>query len=158
MLVLCIALGWHVERVRKQREAVAWVREKGGTVWYEYDADLIDLFATTSPRPRAPEWLREQLGVDFFEKVVGVELRGDNINDVTPLARMTAMQRLYLHGTSVSDLSPLAGMTQLQYLYVSDTSVSDLSPLSGLLNVTIYLDESQQVNIPKEQEGRVTRY
>ena len=40
MLVLCIALGslgWYVERARKQREAVAWVREKGGRVWYEND-------------------------------------------------------------------------------------------------------------------------
>ena len=35
MLVVCVAVGWKFERVRKQRVAVAWVQEMGGTVYYE---------------------------------------------------------------------------------------------------------------------------
>ena len=32
--VLCVGLGWKVHRVHKQREAVAWVKEHGGIVFY----------------------------------------------------------------------------------------------------------------------------
>jgi Leucine-rich repeat (LRR) protein len=61
-----------------------------------------------------------------------LNLLGTSVSDLTPLAGMTALQSLVLQGTSVSDLTPLAGMTALQSLVLQGTSVSDLTPLAGM--------------------------
>ena len=46
MLVVCVAVGWKLERVRKQREAVAWVHERvpAGMVHYDFDIDDFRFF------------------------------------------------------------------------------------------------------------------
>ena len=49
-------------------------------------------------------------------------------------------------------------MMDLLSLELRGASVSDLSPLSGMTAVIIYLDQMQQVTIPKELAGRVLRF
>ena len=71
MLVFGVVLGWKVERARKQREAVAWVLEMGGTVFYNYQLDD-DQSYVPDAKPRGPEWLRKRLGSHFFDDVVYV--------------------------------------------------------------------------------------
>ena len=110
MLVVCVAVGWKYERVRKQREAVAWVHEMGGTVTYE---------------PRGPEWLRKGLGRDFFDDVTGVSLDATEVSDLSPLAKLTNLETLTLGGTPLSDVSPLAKLTKLELLYLNNTQVSE---------------------------------
>ena len=84
-------------------------------------------------------------------------IRETNVSDVTPLASMTKLETLDLTGTAVSDLTPLAGMTRMRKLYLNHTPVSDVSPLTEMKDVTIFLDESQQVIIPNELRKRVKR-
>jgi Leucine-rich repeat (LRR) protein len=66
------------------------------------------------------------------EAATTLTLTGTALTDLTPLAGLTQLQRLYLAGTAVSDLAPLAGLTQLRTLFLSSAPVSDLGPLAGL--------------------------
>ena len=65
-------------------------------------------------------------------KIYDLSLFGTGISDLTPLAGMTGMQVLYLERNAISDLSPLAGMTELKGLYLGYNNITDLSPIAGL--------------------------
>ena len=129
MLIVCITLGWKVEKARKQREAVTWVQQSGGWVKYDY------------------EWLKKFVGLDFFHDVVAVEIHNSNkkhVSDVTPLAGLTSLEALHLSSTRVSDVTPLAGLTSLKRLQLYGTQVSDVTPLAGLTSLKrLYLGRTQ---------------
>jgi internalin A len=55
-----------------------------------------------------------------------------DINDILPLAGLSALTTLDCWGTSVSDLSPLSKLTALTTLECGQTMVTDLSSLAGL--------------------------
>jgi len=160
-VVFAVALGWKVERVRRQREAVKWIREKSGWVRYDYEFTFSEkdgsITITGSQEP-GPEWLSNLLGIDSVAEVVHVTLFNDEVDDLSPLQKMTAIRRLDLNDMPVSDLSPLAGMTRMRVLHLQGTQVKDLSPLVGMKEVTVYLDKDQEVDVPKELEGRVHRH
>jgi len=69
--------------------------------------------------------LERPLGNDFFGEVVGVWLHNSQVSDVSALAKLTKLERLFLNNTQVSDLTPLAKLTKLELLYLRDTPVSD---------------------------------
>jgi hypothetical protein len=102
LTIFCVALGWKVERARKQREAVAWVHEMGGSVNYDYEFDD-DGSSATDAKPPGSEWLRKHLGRDFFDDVVRVSLTEVGVSDVTPLSGLTSLVELYLEGPQVSE-------------------------------------------------------
>src|SRR6185312_7026887 len=90
-LILCLALGWHVERVHRQRRAVAALRQAGARIEYSiskynhYDIRLERPHGTEEIEIEDPgtlgewlEWLtprslRRSLGVDFFRHVEYVD-------------------------------------------------------------------------------------
>ena len=106
MLVVCVALGWKVERVRKQRKAVTWIQKSGGSVVHDYQIDDNGQYIPNA-EPLGPKWLMKQLGIDFFHDVVHVNLmrEGSRVRDVSPLAGLTNLKWLYLDGAQVSDLT-----------------------------------------------------
>ena len=61
---------------------------------------------------------------------------GNPVNDLSPIAGLINLRKLYLIGTPISDLSPLRGLTNLTELRLNDTPVSDISPVRGLTNLT----------------------
>ena len=66
-----------------------------------------------------------------------LQLDGNQITDLTPLAGLTGLETLHLGGSeggneSLQDLSPLSGLTNLKELYLPASSLNDLSPLAGL--------------------------
>jgi hypothetical protein len=69
--------------------------------------------------------------------LLGLSLNQTQIDDLAPLAGMSALAELWLTGTRVSDLAPLAGLTALQELWLDRTLVSDLAPLAGLSRLRI---------------------
>lgn len=146
MLIVCIALGWKVERARKQREAVIWIRSMGGSVAYEYQRDNRG-HRITNAEPPVPKWLVKQLGIDLFDEVVYVELvDAKQVGDVSRLAWLTSLEELSLYRTPVSDLKPLSDLKRLEVLGISDTQVRDLTPLSGLTNLKRLYFWGTQVN------------
>ena len=64
-----------------------------------------------------------------------LELGGNNISDLTPLAGLTNLTELYLAYNNISDLTPLAGLTNLRSLDLTENQISDLTPLAGLTNL-----------------------
>jgi hypothetical protein len=62
------------------------------------------------------------------------------VSDLSPLARLTALQHLSIELTAVSDLSPLARLTGLTTLQLRPTRPIDLSPLVALTRLRdVYL-------------------
>jgi hypothetical protein len=88
VLVIGLGLGWVIHRARKQREAVAAVKEFG--CWVHYDYEFApgrvnvprgnNLWATTWGKltpgrsPWAPAWLRRSLGDEYFQDIAHVSL------------------------------------------------------------------------------------
>ena len=59
-----------------------------------------------------------------------------HISDITPLAKLTKLQKLIINESSISDISPLTGLTQLTVLRLLEGYVEDLTPLAGLTKLT----------------------
>ncbi len=115
MLVVCVALGWKVERARKQREAVIWIQKLGGSVGYDYERDNNGQ-PIRNAEPPGPKWLMKQLGIDFFDDVVHVDLSKAPVSDVTPLSGLTNLKTLRLSNSHVKDVTALSGLTRLEEL------------------------------------------
>ena len=144
LTVLCIWLGLIVNRVNKQKQAIAWVREHGGTALYDFQWNERGFI--TNGEPPGPDWLRERVGIDYFADVAYVSLDKPEISDVDALAPLTEVRALYLRGTTVSDLSPLAKMTKMQQMDLSHTQVSDLSPLAGMQRLQVFYVHDTRVS------------
>ena len=75
--------------------------------------------------------------VSFLAPAAGtlfsLDLSGNALSDLSPLADCGLLTELTLSGNSVSDLSPLACCEALAALDLDDNSVSDLSPLAGCI-------------------------
>jgi len=56
----------------------------------------------------------------------------------------------------VNDVSPLAGLTALQGLHLLGTQVSDVSPVAGLQQLTIY-NAPERVRAQRETPRRRSR-
>ncbi len=127
MLVVCVALGWKVERARKQRDAVNWIQELGGSVSYDYEIDNNDR-TIPNAEPPGPKWLMKQLGIDFFDDVVRVDLsEATQVSDVTALSGLTNLKGLGLSDTPVSSVTALSGLTSLEELSLEGMPLELLS-------------------------------
>ena len=61
---------------------------------------------------------------------------GNQISDLSPIAGLINLQKLWISSNPISDLTPVSGLTNLTDLVLNKTLVSDLSPVSGLTNLT----------------------
>ncbi len=75
LTLVCVWFGWQVNQANRQRKAVAWVLEMGGSVQYDYE---VDDFGNTiaDAKPTSPEWLR-----DFYDQVVRVHLENMPVSE-----------------------------------------------------------------------------
>ena len=133
-LVIACLLGYISHNARKQRAAVAWVKENGGKVGYDYNHSTNGAMYQQNPPP-GPDWLREWIGIDYFSDVVLVDLQGKKTEDISPLQCLTKLKRLNLFGSQLRDISALKEFTELDHLLVSLAKINDLTPLEGLTNL-----------------------
>ena len=75
------------------------------------------------------------LGFEFATNSERIELNGNQISDISPLAGLINLERLELNGNQISDISPLAGLINLERLELRQNQISDISPLAGLINL-----------------------
>ena len=67
-----------------------------------------------------------------------------NINDISPLANLTNLQYLLLDEDKITDITPLANLTNLQYLSLVGNQITDISPLANLTNLQVlYLNNNK---------------
>lgn len=154
LTLLCIWLGTYVQRVYHQRNAVEWIDQQHGRIWYDYQLD--GHIRNLDAPPPGPEWIRERLGIDFvatprivsvraleggIEPLAGLPklqelvLERTGVRDLRPLSRLRYLKKLYLGYTPVEDITPLLSLTQLTHLSLNNTRVSDAATLAKLASL-----------------------
>jgi hypothetical protein len=73
LAVFAVWLGVIVNRAREQREAVRAIEALGGRVIYDWQQS--SMFDAS---PDGPAWLRQVIGDDYFQTVVGVYILGSD--------------------------------------------------------------------------------
>jgi hypothetical protein len=68
-------------------------------------------------------------------RLTSLDLNGNQVADVSPLAGLATLTSLNLSDNLVSDASPLSGLTNLTVLELSFNQFSDVTPLAGLTNL-----------------------
>ena len=72
-----------------------------------------------------------------LKKVERLDLKDNQITDLTPLAKLTGLKELNLLDNKITDLTPLTRMNKLEWLYLGNNQITDLTPLERLTNLTI---------------------
>ena len=89
--------------------------------------------------------------LDGLEKAVNlalIDLGGNAVSNLGPLAPLATLQSLDLTGNEVAALDPLAGLTGLQYLKADGNRVTDLRPLGGLERLSaLYLSGNRVTDL-----------
>jgi len=155
--IFCIALGWQLHRAKLQRDAVAAIRDTGGSLYYDYqrhdwqsDWDKFDATA----RPWEPAWLLVLVGIDFFHNVTDVSVgfrRGDQppANIASHLAHFPRLRSLSISGLCLDDegLRTVGRLKRLEFLFrlpggsISDDGVANLRDMPRLKCVDFRLAE-----------------
>ena len=164
VLIVALLLGWQVNKVRQQREAVAAVKRYGG--WVHYDYEFVNGTLTSGQSPSGAALARKTLGDEFFQNVRQVSLVYDNStgkrfenSNVQPcdgllkqISGLPGLKELLLTNTQATDegLRSIGKMTGLEVLYIWDgKSVTDagVSHLANLRNLkTIHINRSNLSN------------
>ena len=86
-------------------------------------------------------------GLQFAINLDDLDLRHNQISDLSPLASLTNLSRLGFRDNPVSDISPVRNLTNLTHLSFPHTLVSDLSPLAGLINLdNIWFNAGEKIS------------
>jgi hypothetical protein len=154
VLLIGAGLGWVVRQAHVQRAAVAAITRAGGSV--KYDWEWSNGKTIPSGEPRAPRWVVDLVGVDYFGHVTRIShLRPWMDNDplVIQAGRLPRLERLDLDGRALSgwglvhsiperkrtgemarsslasgaDLIHLKGLSELSELSVRGSQVDDAS-------------------------------
>jgi len=154
--ILCVVLGWRVNRASRQRDAVAAIRAAGGAVHYDYQQPSFgpehSLGETDfAAQPSEPDWLLALLGIDFFHHVTAVNLGSERpdrpvpVNIASHLARFPRLRTLWLSGEFIGDaeLAIVGRLGRLEILActsaaISDDGVAHLGNLPCLRHVELY--------------------
>ena len=137
-VTICVLLALGTREARRQKEAVGWVEQMGGTVGYDHDhvvGDWRGLYYTSghfdqdggmvATPPPGPEWCRDVIGLDYFSTVIIADLAGTNTHSVSQIGALVHLQALYLNETRVTDLSPLFGLRSLRVVDLRGTDVDE---------------------------------
>lgn len=164
VLILGGGFGWMVHCARVQRDAVDAIRRADGSVWYGWQYKKGTASRSWISESRAPRWLINALGVDYFDTAVAVEQMGwlthsltFTDNDMIPVGRLTGLVELKIRASSVSDagLVHLNRLTSLQRILLYGSNVTDaglihlrgLTQLQQLVLVSARIKDSGLVHL-----------
>jgi Leucine-rich repeat (LRR) protein len=102
----------------------------------------LDLSTSNSTFNTKPNFQIIPEEIRCFPNLTKLNLIGNKISDLSPIAELRKLRTLHLSSTNVSDLTALGGLENLTYLNLSENKVSDLTALAVLENLT-YLDLSR---------------
>ena len=74
-------------------------------------------------------------GLEYAINLDNLDLGGNQIRDIRPLAGLIALSHLSLWNNQVEDITPLANLTNLVSLNLSYNNVADVSILANLTNL-----------------------
>ncbi len=99
-------------------------------VWDPTPADMLGLTELTYVEQE--EAVTSLTGLEYAANLQRLNLRFNEIDDVSALSGLTNLRSIDLSRNRISDLSPLSGLHNLRYLNVHGNGISDLAPLAGL--------------------------
>ena len=74
-------------------------------------------------------------GLELATKLQALNLAGNLIADISPLANLVGLKTLDLRNNSIADISVLSAMTELQALNLAGNLIADISPLANLVGL-----------------------
>jgi len=80
----------------------------------------------------APE---EVAQLRYMTNLTHLDLSGNQIHDITPLAGLTSLRHLYVGMNQITDITPLVGLRNLTSLSIADNNINDIRPLARLTNM-----------------------
>ena len=128
LTICCISIGWYVLRAQHQRACVSSIIENGGSVIYSYPYKT-GKYDPASTLP-GPQWLRDLLGLDYFDQVYGVDFSNKNITELPDLSGVSGIRTLWLRNTNVADLAFASKLHKLESLWIADTRIASLAPIA----------------------------
>lgn len=147
MTVVCIFLGYHVQRARDQRNVVATLEAAGARVSYDWQSPASNLHA-----PPGPAWLRAWVGNEYFQEIDGVyawDVDNEHFERVfDALSRCRKLKHLHISSTQVIDLrnfESLRGLQQLETVVLSRGQFTD-----GVLQILGQLPKLMELNLSDE--------
>lgn len=126
VLVLGVFAGvalFYYNQARIQRSAVRQLEARGAKVTYEPGL--------------APGWLRGWLPRDFTDRVVTVTLVDSDTRDISSIAVLPHIRKLWLVATGVYDITAVSRLWELEELVIDSSPVRDLSPLGELARLRV---------------------
>lgn len=88
------------------------------------------------------------VGLEHCKALALLELAGNQVMDLTPLAGLRQLQSVNLASNKVDDITPLGTLPALQYIQLEGNRVVDPSPLSFCTNLaSIYLSNNRIASI-----------
>jgi titin len=92
--------------------------------------------------------IRDLSGVEWFENLTNLSLRGNHVADVKPLAGLDNLTYLALDHNEVTAVDPLSGLTRLNYLSLSSNPLRDVTPLARLAQLSsLYLNDTRVADL-----------
>ena len=87
-----------MQQAKRQREAVAALRNRAARVLYRWESHKVP------EKPRTPEWLRNVLGDDFFSTVAIVDLFDTSLTqtDLGHIESLSGLRMLRLYRTTIT--------------------------------------------------------
>lgn len=131
--LLCAWLAIETNRAQTQRRAVEMiVRHQGRVVYHHQRPQGTRGAAKLDLEVRAPRWLRDLVGDDYFRSVCGVTLDQPDSAPLTDddwslLGKLTSLEMLTLHNQTLGDanLESLKHLTKLQVLTMTGGDLTE---------------------------------
>ena len=79
--------------------------------------------------------IKNLLGLENAVNLEKLDLNENEINDLSPIAKLNKLTKLSLIRNRISDLQPLSELTNLEYLDLYANKIEDISPLAKLTNL-----------------------
>ena len=133
LVLLCnAALSWIAhrrERAQEEKQAAGRLSELGAVIYYDAETLQSATGASRWPTLSLASWARKVLGDEFFDRVVGIELRNCNFaaEDLAAFETLQRLQWVDLSSTNVTDdcLVHLRKADQLTYVNLAYTEITD---------------------------------
>jgi hypothetical protein len=139
VLVAGSCLGWVVRSASIQREVVAAIEKTGSLVMYDWQ--FKNGHPVANGAPRAPKWLVDFVGVDYFGHVTCIvcscKISDAEMFHIGHLAHLEHLEFACVDTVSDAGLAHIEGLTALKVLCLKSNKVTDaglthLGHLTGL--------------------------
>ncbi len=95
--------------------------------------------------------------MQYAKHLSALELYGNQIQDISPLADLKKLTRLNLSNNNITDISPLNGLKELTYLSLEQNQIHDIQPIENLSKLKyLFIEQNPIKDLSQEQHLPVT--